>query len=371
MPKIKSAHIAAIAFTAIIGVWMYHGEIKIGGQSANANESLPIAEREEANTGDLFKVSYVSINPEKRSKTIMLRGRTKAEAIIPVRSETSGVLQERLVSRGDFVQQGQLVCKIAPGAREAAVASAKARMSQMQADFAANEALVKKGFATDTRLRQIRFEMDAAKSQLEAAELEYSNINIKAQASGIVQDPIAEQGDVLTIGSTCITLVDRDPMFFTGQLSETDINDVKIGMTANVELVTGVKAKGTITYISPSADPQTRTFLTDIRIDAESDNIRAGLTASAAIELAQTSAFRISPSWLTLANNGDVGVKVIDNENKVQFKQVKILSQTNDGFWIEGLDAGSRVITLGQEYVIPNEIVDPVPDTKFASPAKG
>ena len=368
---IKGSHFAAVLITAIIGVWMYYGDIKIGGQSAEANDNKPIAERNLEVSSELFKVSYAVLNPESRSKTVTLRGRTKENAIVPVRAETSGILEERLVNRGDFVKKDQLVCVISRGAREASLESARARLSQMEADFAANQKLIEKGFATDARLRQVRFDLNAAKAQVKQAEIELSHTQIKANASGIVQDPIAEPGDVINIGGACVTLVDRDPMFFTGQLSETDINDVKTGMKAIVTLVTGVKAEGTITYIAPSTDPQTRTFLTDIRLESSDDNIQGGLTASAAIKLAETSAFKISPSWLTLADNGALGVKTLTQENLVEFTPVKVLSQTNQGFWIEGLQPNSRVITMGQEYVISGEEVEPVPDTNLTSGVQG
>lgn len=368
---IKGSHFAAALITVVIGVWMYYGEIKVGGQSAEANDSKPIAERNAETSNDLFKVSYVTVSPEQRSRTVNLRGRTKEDAIIPVRAETMGILEERLVNRGDKVEKGQLVCVIANGARQANLASAQARLAQMEADFVANEQLVKKGFTTNARLRQIQFDLNAAQAQVKQAELELSYTQIKSNASGIVQDPIAEPGDILTMGGTCITLVDRDPMFFTGQLSETDINNVITGMKAYITLVTGVTTTGTITYIAPSSDPQTRTFLTDIRLDKTDVQVQSGLTATASISLAQTSAFRISPSWLTLADNGEVGVKTIDSEDKVTFKPVKILSQTNNGFWIEGLKNGDRVITRGQEYVISGEQVLPVPDTTPTTGVEG
>lgn len=368
---IKGSHFAAVLITAIIGVWMYYGDIKIGGQGAEANDNKPIAERNLEVSSELFKVSYVVLNPENRSKTVTLRGRTKEDAIIPVRAETNGILEQRLVNRGDFVEKDQLVCVISRGAREASLESAKARLSQAEADFAANAKLIEKGFATDARLRQVTFDLNAAKAQVKQAEIELSHTEIKAKASGVVQDPIAEPGDVMSIGGTCITLVDRDPMFFTAQLSETDINDVKPGMKANVELVTGVNAKGTITYIAPSTDPQTRTFLTDIRLDKSDANIQGGLTASASIKLTETSAFKISPSWLTLADNGDLGVKTITPENLVEFTPVKVLSQTNQGFWIEGLKPNARVITMGQEYVISGEEVEPVLDNNLVSGVQG
>lgn len=368
---IKGSHFAAVLITAIIGVWMYYGDIKIGGQSTDADDNKPIAERNLEVSSELFKVSYAVLNPEKRSKTITLRGRTKEDAIVPVRAETTGIIEKRLVNRGDFVEKGQLVCIIARGAREVSVESAKARLSQVEADYAANQKLIEKGFATDARLRQIRFDLNAARAQMKQAEIELSHTEIKANASGIVQDPIAEPGDVINMGGTCITLVDRDPMFFTGQLSETDINAVKPGMKASVTLVTGVATEGTITYIAPSTDPQTRTFLTDIRLDSANKNIQGGLTASAAIKLTETSAYKISPSWLTLADNGDLGVKTITQENRVEFTPVKVLSQTNQGFWIEGLKPSTRVITMGQEYVISGEEVEPVLDNNIIAGVQG
>lgn len=368
---IKGSHFAAVLITAIIAVWMYYGEIEVGGQSAQANDTKPIAERQEQVANDLFKVSYVELYPTSRSQTIALRGRTKAEAIIPVRAETSGVLEKRHVNRGDFVEEGQLVCTIASGARVANLESAKARLSQMEADFAASKKLAKKGFATDTRVRQITFDLNAAKAQMKVAEIELAHTQIKAKASGIVQDPIAEPGDVIAMGGACVTLVDRDPMFFTGQLSEAHINEVKPGMKADVELVTGKNIVGTITYIAPSADPQTRTFLTDIRLDKSDNQVRGGLTASAKIRMQETQSFKISPSWLSLADTGALGVKIIDQEDKVQFEPVKVISQTKDGFWVEGIKTGSRIITLGQEYVVNGEKVIAVPDTKPKAEAEG
>lgn len=362
---IKGSHIFAILITAIIGVWMYYGEIEIGGQSNTQNQTKPIAARSETTKTDLFKVSYVTLTSENRSRVINLRGRTKAEAIIPVRAETSGVLEKRLAGRGDFVKEGDLVCVISRGARQANLQSAKARLAQTQADYEANTKLVKKGFVTQARMRELKFDLNAAQSQLKQAELELGHTEIRAKAAGIVQDPIAEPGDVLNIGETCITLVDRDPMFFTGQLSESDILNVKSGMSAKVELVTGTSVEGTITYIAPSADPQTRTFLTDIRLKNSNINIRGGLTAMASINLQETKAFKISPSWLTLAEDGTLGVKTLDDADKVNFNPVKVLSQTNDGFWIEGIEQNARVITQGQEYVISNETVSPVPDARF------
>ena len=361
--KIKGSHIIAVLITAGIGAWMYNGELNIGGQSGGQASSVPtISERSVEDNDKLFRVSYVPLIAEKRAEAIPVRGRTRANAIITIRSEISGILEKRHVSKGQFIKEGDLLCTIETGARKASVASAKAQLAQAEGEYDSNKELAKKGFASQTKMRQMQFEVDSAKSQVLQAELELNRTLIRANASGIVQDPIAEVGDVMSAGTACVTLVNRDPMLFVGQVSERSINKVEIGMQAEVNLVTGQATSGKISYIAPSADAQTRTFLVEINLDDISREIRDGLSASAEIKLPPIDAFKISPSWLTLSDTGEVGIKTVDEENKVAFQPVKILAQTNQGFWIDGPQAGERIITLGQEYVISGEEVDPVPD---------
>ena len=360
--KITGSHILALMIVLAIAAWMHGGEILSGGQQEGAEGIPAIAERAEENTGAPFKVSYVAISPTMREQAISMRGRTKSDQVVPIRAETSGVIEKRLVQRGDFVKAGDLVCLLDAGARKASVAGAKAALDQAQTEYDANVKLAKNGFTTETKVRQMRAALDGAKANLEQAELELSRINVRANASGIVQDPIASVGDVLNPGGTCVTLNDSDPMYFTGQIAEREVALVQPGMDAGVRLVSGEVLKGKVSYIAPAADPQTRTFVTEIELATNGKPIRDGLTATARVLLPPTPSFLILPSWVTLSDSGEVGLKLIDDNNQVTFRQIAILSQSSDGFWVKGLEDGDRIITLGQEYVVTGETVDPIPD---------
>ena len=360
---VKGSHILALALVVGIGTWMFGGDLEIGGQAGAGAPRPETTEQAGSSVADRFKVRVVTIESVIRNQRISVRGRTKADAVIPIRAETGGVLEKRLFDRGDTVNAGDLVCVIQQGARKASLASAQARFEQMKADYAANEKLLEKGFVSKTAMRQKRFDLNAAEAQLEQAKLELERAEVIANASGIVQDPIAEVGDVLAIGGTCLTLIDSEPMHFTGRISETSVDKISLGMEAGVTLVSGEEVPGKVTYIAPSAEPQTRTIPVEIELQSTGKTIRDGITATAAIFLPPEEAIRVSPSWLTLADSGQVGVKTVDEEDKVQFKPVEILSHTKEGFWISGISSGDRVITLGQEYVIAGETVDPVPAT--------
>lgn len=357
--KIRFSHILALVILGALSYYMYHGEVNIGGQGASAANTKSISERKDGTQDKLFRVNVVPIRAETREQFLSVRGRTKAQAIIPVRSETSGILRQRHVNRGDFVKKGDLVCSIESGAREANVASAEAQLLQAETTYNANKELLKKGFTTQNQKLLMEAQVNAAKANLKSAQIELSRVKIHANASGLVQDPIAEPGDVLSAGAACVTLVDNNPMYFTGQVSESVIGGITPGMDANIQLINGASTSGEITYISPSSDPQTRTFLVDIRLDGPTE-IRDGVTASANIKLPGTIAFKIPPSSLTLNGNGVLGIKIVDADNLVQFLPVRVIAQTSEGFWIEGPKDEVRLITLGQEYVIEGEKVEPV-----------
>jgi len=372
---LKGSHLLALAITAGIGFWMYNGEVKIGGQ--NPSESLAQSDGNllaetidqqavdaEQTLDELFKVSYVTLSPQERTRTVSVRGRTKPDAIIPVRSETGGILRKRLVNRGQRVNEGDLVCQIDAGAREAAVLSARAALTQAQVLFDANKDLSEKGFASKNTMPTLKAQLNSAKAQLREAEIELDRINVRANASGVVQDPIAETGDVLQPGGTCITLVDSDPMFFTGQISEEDVGDVETGMEADVMLVSNESATGVVTYIAPTADEDTRTFATEIRLKNNGKKVHAGVTAQANIKLPTAASYPISPSWITLADSGEVGVKVVNGNDIIDFLPAKIVARSKEGFWLEGeaLYPEMRVVTLGQEYVGVGEKVQPIKD---------
>lgn len=357
--KITGSHILALIITLGIAWWMSEGTIVVGGQTPEETKPA-IAERATSQEVSAFKVSTVTAKAIDREQTVELRGRTKADAIVPIRTETGGILEKRLVSRGDFVKKGDLVCVISSGARQSSLDSANAGLATAQAEYDANLTLLKKGFTTDIRMRQLTATLDAAKAQVTQAEIELARVNVKANATGIVQDPIAAVGDVLQPGSACITLNDSDPMFVTGQIAERSIGLVQPGMTSEIVLITGERLKGKLHYIASSADPQTRTFSADIKLSPTEQTIRDGLTATARILLPVSKSFKISPAWISLADNGEVGVKLVDAENKVTFKPLMILSQTNSGFWVDGLAEGDQIITLGQEYVVVGEVVEPI-----------
>jgi len=358
--KLKGSHLIAAVICAAIGGWMITGEVIEGGKAGSDGAAKPIAEREAGRSSAAFKVRVKVLQPQKREAQLLIRGRTQADATISVRAETGGTLERRVVDKGDHVNPGDLLCVIDQGIRKSNLAQAEAALAQTKADFEGKEALVAKGYSAKTVLRAAKASMDAATAAFEAVKQDLARTEVYASVAGEITSPMAEAGDNLSPGGLCVTLIDTDPMMFIGQVSERNISNVKVGQNTGVRMVTGEDIIGKITYIAPNADPKTRTFRVEIAMDNANGQLRDGVTATSIVQLASSPAFLVKSSWLTLADNGEIGVRAVDDGNKVYFVAVKILSQSDDGLWVTGIEPGSRVITLGHEYVVAGEQVEPV-----------
>ena len=234
-------------------------------------------------------------------------------------------------------------------------------LKQAEIDLQAQTRLVQKGYAAKNDIAGLEAGLDAAKAVVAEAELELSRTEIRAPIAGIVQDPLADAGDVLAAGSTCVTVIDSDPMKMIGQVSERQIGVLAEGMGADVRLVSGVIANGVIDYIAPSADPDTRTFRVEIRLANENGRIKDGVTAVAEVPLPASKAHLVSSSYLTLDDTGRIGVQLVDGEDIVRFRPVEVIGTEGDALWVGGLDETARVITIGQDYVLAGQKVKPMP----------
>lgn len=359
----RGSYIWAGLMTAAIVGWMATGEVIEGGTGDTVAEAAPSATDGPA----LERVRVRSFDARPREAVLWARGRTEAADRVHVVAETSGLVEEIAISKGDRVNAGDLLCRIEKGAREARLLEEQALLHQTELDYEATLKLSEKGFATAAKLRADKAAMDAARSSLEQMRLDMRRLEIRAPFAGVVEDVPIEKGSLLPIGAQCATIVAMDPMRVIVQISERDIGAVEPGMIGQVELVTGQRAEGPVRYIAPAAEPSTRTFRVELEVPNADSAIRDGVTAEISLTLASTMAHLLPASILTLNDSGEIGVRTIDDDAMVGFVPVTILSDGKDGVWVAGLPPTATIITVGQDFVTAGQKVDAVVETAEAA----
>ena len=197
-------------------------------------------------------------------------------------------------------------------------------------------------------------EQDALLCSLGIVEL--NRTEVKAPFSGYIES-IVKPGNFLDRGQICATIIDLDPIKFVAEVPEIQVSKVNIGQEAIIELITNQRVNGNLTFVSKSASPKTKTFKIESEIVNSNGSIKDGVTATMTIRTDPVLAHRISPSILVLDDLGRIGVKVVNSNNVVEFSEVQIIEDLEEGLWISGLPDSVQIIVQGQGFVEDGQII--------------
>ncbi|MCC6946631.1 MAG: efflux RND transporter periplasmic adaptor subunit [Bradyrhizobiaceae bacterium] len=357
----KASHIVSVGIVAAAVVWIGSGYFlpHESPQSTAAIKSETAAENP-------FRVAVVETNVVDHSSKLVLSGRTQADKKVTVAARTGGVVTELRVQRGDFVKKGDVIAVLSDEARDAQVMQARAKLAQKTREREARQQLIEKGTLPRLNLLDLEAQEKAAEAALAAAEAELDRGQIRAPWSGIVNAVPAELGQTMLAsgpmgGANEIAhLISLDPIIAVVEVSERRLNGLKIGTPAEIRLVTGETAAGKVRYISKSASETTRTYRVDIEAANPENKIPDGITVEVAVSLAPTPATEVPRSALIFSSGGDLGVRIVKDDNSVDFVPVTIAEDRQQTMWVAGVPDRARVIVQGQDFVREGQRVEAV-----------
>ncbi len=339
----------ALIILVLIAVWFASGVINGGADDAEKNSS-PIAT-------ELTKVRVGWVEAEDYSRQVVSRGRTMANRHVTLRAEVSGKVIAVPVDKGMPVDEGDTICELAKEDREQRVVEAKAEVARAEIEYRGALKLKQKGYQSDVAIAQSKARLESAKADLTLKQLNLINTKIVASFSGFIDSRPVEIGDYMDRNNICAELVEMNPLKVVSRLSEREVVQVSVGSTAKVHLATGEDVTGEVVYLSHLADRQTRTYEMEVILSNTDYRLRAGVASQVLVPADQLRAHRVPASLLSLGDSGEIGLKVVNDERRVQFIQVNLVGDDGEGVWVTGLPQRIQLITVGQEYVTAGEQV--------------
>lgn len=356
----RATYVTAIVIAVITGLWLLSGQL---GTATFEGEHPTLAVLNQQNRAAVedrkpTRVRARVIHAVQQTVSVTLRGRTENKRTVVVRAETVGRVIDRPIERGSRVSTGNLLCRISMEDRQAKLVQAREGVNQAEIEYSGSLRLQTKGYQSDTAIASSKARLATARAQLKSSELDIEHTFVRAPFDGMVEATQVELGDYLQPGSACATIVDLDPMLLVGHIAEKSLHRVSVGVGAYGDLTTGETVSGSISFIAQQADPVTRTYRVEVEIDNADYAIRSGITTEIRIPAETVLAHKVSPALFALNDLGAVGVRTLDGDNRVEFHLVDIVRDDVDGVWITGLPERTTLITVGQEFVVPGEVVD-------------
>ena len=238
--------------------------------------------------------------PTMFSPSIRLKATSSSERRVAVKAKTTGEVVEIGAKEGDFIKKDSLLCKL--------------------------------------------------------GIVELNRTEVKSPFSGYIES-IVKPGNFLDRGQVCATIIDLDPIKFIAEIPEIRIADVKVGQQVLIELITGEKIEGKLSFVSKSASPQTKTFRVESEISNQIGAIKDGVTSTITIQTDEILSHKISPSILDLDDSGNIGVKVLDSENIIRFVPIYIVEDLEEGLWISGIPQTVDLVVKGHGFVEDGQMI--------------
>ncbi|MBN3765660.1 efflux RND transporter periplasmic adaptor subunit [Burkholderia sp. Ac-20365] len=311
-------------------------------------------------------------------------GRIEAINNVEIRPLVSGTIVAVHFRDGAMVKKGDLLFTIDPRPYQAEVdraaaqvASAESRNGYATADWAraqrllTDNAIAKRDYdQAQNANREAAAAVKAAKAALEAAQINLGYTAITAPVSGRMSRAELTVGNIVSTGANApllTTLVSTSPIYASFDVDEQTYlrflsRDSKVTVPVSVGLAneTGYSRQGVIDSVDNRLDTSSGTIRVRARFGNEDGVLVPGLYVRARVGGGVPHQAVLVSDAAIQTDQDKKFVLLVDKDNKVQYREVKLGDQ-HQGLRVitGGLQAGDRIVVNGIQRVRPGDAVKP------------
>lgn len=259
----------------------------------------------------LLAVLLFGSAPRNAQAQLVATGVVRAQQVVVVKSEVTGIVRRIAVKEGQQVREGHPLVEMKSDRQQLGVELARAKLARARAavvasrvalenkqkelarDKIAADALPRKEVedAADEVLRLQAMldvqeaELEEARGELDLRQNELKEMQLLAPFAGAVTNIRVHKGDALTpLETQVLDLVDLDRLYVDLVLPVEAILKVKEGDRVGVQVEDKVLGRsgrvvGKVSYVNPTVDPSSRTFVVKVFISDPKRIIRPGMLA--------------------------------------------------------------------------------------------
>jgi RND family efflux transporter MFP subunit len=310
----------------------------------------------------------------------------------PMSFRVPGKLIERKVRVGDTVKKGEVLAHLDPIDAEKQLTSAQAaldaaahRLVFAKQQLDRDSAQAEQNLIAANQLEQTQDAFTAAQAAREqaAAQLVVARNNLQynslvADHDGVITSENADTGQVVSAGQAVYGLAWSGDTDVTLDAAASDLGRIAVGQAANVTFpaLPDRSFEARIREITPTADPQSRTYRVKLTLVSPGDLVRLGMTGDAVLapiaESAHTAASGLAaasggsrtftvPATAIFHQGNRPAVWVVGADDSLALRPVTVRNYSDHSTVItSGLTDGEVVVLAGVHTVFAGQRVTPV-----------
>lgn len=334
-------------------------------------------------------VSGIKLQETSFQHFVEIQGNVTTDQDVMVQPQFSGVLS-LFVKQGQQVGRGQVIGRVADGGlndqlkqAQIQVATINAQLQQVNSQanlakilFEKQAALWKQKIGSEFQYLQAKTNYEATQKQVVAAQNQVAATQKAADAvkaalaktaiiapfSGVIDQVITQNGQVVSPGMNIVKLISLGTMRVEAKVPETYLASIKPGTDVDVFLPAINKTiQSRVRLVGNFIDPATRTFIIQVPIANQGGIVKPNLMAQVKIQdYLNPSALQLPSQYIfeDAAHKNFVFVATNINGNQAVAKKVYIETGKKSGNSVEitlGLKSGDFVLTDGSKNLSDNQ----------------
>lgn len=302
-------------------------------------------------------------------------GTTVAANLVDIRPQVTNVVSKIHIKEGQKVNAGDLLISLDDRADRANYEKAQATADDAQRQLQRAEELLRQQFVTKGAVDTARANAQAAQATARAAQAVLSYDNIRSPITGragiinVFPGALVQPGNTVSTSTTAtatttqgamLTITQLDPMNVQFTLPENALPALfaaqQAGQTPTVtfQMADGKKREGKVYVIDNQVDPAIGAVKVKAVVDNADHSLIPGQFVHLQVQAGQLKNVLVVPSQAVVTNARGDQVFVVDAENTVTLKPVKVQTQSQGFAVITGISAGDKVVVEGKQNLRPN-----------------
>ena len=309
-------------------------------------------------------VSTINVKNEIFKHYVQLQGDVKSDKIISIYPEFSGILKNIYVKSGENVSQGQVLATIDDGGLKQQLAQLEITYNLAKTTYERQERLWNQKIGSEIQFLQSKSMFNAQSKAIEQLNKQLDKTVIKAPFSGVIDNVIAKQGEVVYPGrSNLMLLVNMEQMFVVSKVPENYINTITKGKEITIEApMLNMTLKSKIRLVANYINPLNRTYRIEADIPENNYKIKPNLNVKINVnDYTNKNAILVKLNYINMDSNNDQYVyKIINKKGRSYASKTIIQTGKDNGDFVEvlkGLSPNDEVVSEGARKLTNNSIV--------------
>lgn len=264
-------------------------------------------------------------------------------------SRHSGRIAEVLVRQGARVSAGQPLLKIDSQQISAANDAAEATLRQAEDGLRRVQQVHQSGSVADVKLVEIETKVAQARATVAASRKSLDECTIRAPFAGIVAELSAEMGVETGVVEELVRVVDMSSVDIVMAVSEREINNVRIGDRACVEIPSlDARIQATVTEKNIVGNELSHSYKCRLRLQQIPEGVMPGMICRVFMIDDSVQHRIVIPADIIRMDEEGKYIWIINSDGVTEKRRITLGNFVGKGVEVvSGLSFGDRVVTKG------------------------